>query len=79
MIVTMKEMVSFITSSVHVSIYVFILEIVAELLWEQVINWVLELDRMRPGHSLRKLLASLSSNFCYQKNVNSSALWMPEI
>lgn len=75
----MKEMVSFITSSVRVSIYVFILEIVAELLWEQVMNWVLELDRMRPRHSLRKLLASLSSNFYYQKNVNSSALWMPEI
>lgn len=75
----MKEMASFITSSVRVSIYVFILEIVAELLWERVMNWVLELDRMRPRHSLRKLLASLSSIFYYQKNVNSSALWMPEI
>lgn len=75
----MKEMVSFITSSGHVSIYVFILEIATELLWEQVMNWVLELDRTRPRHSLRKLLASLSSNFYYQKNVNSSALWMLKV
>lgn len=75
----MKEVVSFITSSVRVSIYVFILEIATELLWEQVMNWVLELDRMRTRYSLRKLLTSLSSNFYYQKNVNSSALWMLEV